>query len=29
VGYGPYLAVDQALITQVLPAASGRAEDWV
>jgi MFS family permease len=27
VGYGVYAAVDQALITQVLPAASGRAKD--
>jgi MFS family permease len=27
VGYGSYLAVDQALITQVLPAASDRAKD--
>jgi MFS family permease len=26
-GYGIYVAVDQALITQVLPAASGRAKD--
>ena len=26
-GYGAYLAVDQALITQVLPAASDRAKD--
>ncbi len=26
-GFGAYLAVDQALITQVLPAASDRAED--
>jgi len=27
VGFGAYLAVDQALITQVLPAASDRAKD--
>ena len=27
VGYGSYLAVDQALITQVLPAAADRAKD--
>ncbi|MBO0814239.1 MAG: MFS transporter, partial [Actinobacteria bacterium] len=27
VGYGTYLAVDQALITQVLPGASSRAKD--
>ncbi len=27
VGFGTYLAVDQALITQVLPAASDRAKD--
>jgi MFS family permease len=27
VGYGAYLAVDQALITQVLPAAADRAKD--
>ncbi len=27
VGYGVYAAVDQALITQVLPAAAGRAKD--
>lgn len=27
VGYGTYLAVDQALITQVLPAAGDRAKD--
>ncbi len=27
VGYGTYLAVDQALITQVLPAATDRAKD--
>ncbi|MDH2424372.1 MFS transporter [Sphaerisporangium sp. TRM90804] len=27
VGYGVYLAVDNALITQVLPTASGRARD--
>jgi MFS family permease len=26
-GFGVYLAVDQALITQVLPAAAGRAKD--
>jgi MFS family permease len=26
-GYGTYLAVDQALITQVLPAAKDRAKD--
>jgi MFS family permease len=26
-GYGIYVAVDQALITQVLPAATGRAKD--
>jgi MFS family permease len=26
-GYGIYLAVDQALITQVLPGAAGRAKD--
>jgi MFS family permease len=26
-GYGVYLAVDQALITQVLPAAQDRARD--
>jgi MFS family permease len=26
-GYGIYVAVDQALITQVLPAAAGRAKD--
>src|SRR6476620_12590328 len=26
-GYGIYLAVDAALITQVLPTASGRAKD--
>jgi MFS family permease len=27
VGFGVYLSVDQALITQVLPAATGRAKD--
>jgi MFS family permease len=27
VGFGIYLSVDQALITQVLPAATGRAKD--
>ena len=27
VGFGAYLAVDQALITQVLPAAADRAKD--
>jgi MFS family permease len=27
VGFGAYLAVDQALITQVLPAAKDRAKD--
>jgi MFS family permease len=27
VGFGAYLAVDQALITQVLPAATDRAKD--
>jgi MFS family permease len=27
VGFGAYLAVDQALITQVLPAARDRAKD--
>jgi MFS family permease len=26
-GYGIYVAVDQALVTQVLPAATGRAKD--
>jgi MFS family permease len=26
-GYGIYVSVDQALITQVLPGASGRAKD--
>ena len=26
-GYGAYIAVDQALITQVLPAARDRAKD--
>jgi MFS family permease len=26
-GFGAYLAVDQALITQVLPAAANRAKD--
>jgi MFS family permease len=27
VGFGVYLSVDQALITQVLPGAAGRAKD--
>jgi hypothetical protein len=27
VGFGAYLSVDQALITQVLPAAADRAKD--
>jgi MFS family permease len=26
-GYGVYLSVDQALVTQVLPSAAGRAKD--